>query len=151
MIEGVKVKNLKIIPDERGRLMEILRCDDQLFLKFGQVYVTTAYHGVVKAWHKHKKQTDNFTVIKGMVKFVLFDARPDSKTNGHINEFYVGEYNPILIQIPAGVYHGFKAVSEEEVIAMNIPTEPYDYKDPDEQRLEPHSDEIPYNWQRKDR
>jgi len=34
---------MKVIPDERGRLMEILRVDDDLFLKFGQVYITTTY------------------------------------------------------------------------------------------------------------
>lgn len=151
MIEGVKVKNLKVIPDERGRLMEILRKDDPMFHQFGQVYVTTAYTGVVKAWHRHKKQTDNFTVIKGMAKFVLYDGRDDSKTKGEINEFYVGEHHPVLIQIPAGVYHGFMAVSTDEVVAMNVPTECYNYKDPDEERVEPHSGEIPYNWEREDK
>lgn len=68
MIEGVKIKRLKVIPDARGRLMEILRSDDELFVKFGQVYMTAAYPGVVKGWHYHKKQTDNFAVIKGMMK-----------------------------------------------------------------------------------
>ena len=58
MIKGVKVKKLKIITDERGRLMEILRCDDKNFKEFGQVYMTTAYPGVVKSWHYHKKQDD---------------------------------------------------------------------------------------------
>ena len=48
MIEGVKVKKLKVIPDERGRLMEILRNDDECYEKFGQVYMTTNYPGVVK-------------------------------------------------------------------------------------------------------
>ena len=151
MIEGVKVKNLKVIPDERGRLMEILRCDDPLFSGFGQVYITTAYPGVIKAWHRHTKQVDNFVIVKGMAKFVIYDTRNDSKTKGHINEFYVGDHNPQLIQVPPGVYHGFKAISAEEVIAMNIPTECYDHGEPDEQRVEPFSDEIPYDWARKDK
>ena len=64
------VKALKVIPDERGHLMEILRCDDEMFQKFGQVYLTTGYPGVVKAWHYHKAQTDHFCVIKGMMKVV---------------------------------------------------------------------------------
>ena len=58
IIEGVRIKQLKVIPDERGRLMETLRDDDDLFVKFGQAYVTTAYPGVVKAWHYHKKQIE---------------------------------------------------------------------------------------------
>jgi len=80
MINGVKVKRLSPISDERGRVMEILRCDDEMFRKFGQVYITTAYPGVVKAWHYHKKQTDSFTVLDGMVKMVLYDARKKSPT-----------------------------------------------------------------------
>ena len=40
-----------MIADERGWLMELLRNDEEMFLKFGQVYVTAAYPGVVKAWH----------------------------------------------------------------------------------------------------
>lgn len=151
MIEGVKVKNLKAIPDERGRLMEILRCDDPLFSKFGQVYITTAYPGVVKAWHKHRKQIDNFVIIKGMAKFVLYDDREDSKTKGHFQEFFLGEHNPMMVQVPPGVYHGMKAISTEEVIALNVPTECYNHDQPDEQRVEPHLDEIPYDWTRKDK
>ncbi len=65
MIDGVKVKALKVIPDERGRLMEMLRADDEIFLRFGQVYMTTAYPGAVKAWHYHKKQFDHFVVVPG--------------------------------------------------------------------------------------
>jgi len=88
MIDGVRVKKLKVIPDERGRLMEMLRADDDLFVKFGQVYMTTAYPGVVKGWHYHKKQIDNMVVIKGMMKVVLYDSRKDSKTRGEVNEFF---------------------------------------------------------------
>ncbi len=80
MIKDVKTKNLKVIPDERGRLMEILRQDDSLFLKFGQVYMTTTYPEVVKAWHKHEKQTDNVACIQGMIKLVLYDPREKSST-----------------------------------------------------------------------
>ncbi|MFC1493553.1 WxcM-like domain-containing protein, partial [candidate division KSB1 bacterium] len=75
MIEGVRVKDLKVIPDERGRIMETLRSDDEIFIKFGQAYITTAYPGVVKGWHYHKKQIDNFTCIHGMMKLVLYDDR----------------------------------------------------------------------------
>ena len=74
-IEGLQIKNLRVIPDERGWLMEILRNDDDIFEKFGQVYMTTAYPGVVKGWHYHKIQTDNFTCIHGMMKVVLYDSR----------------------------------------------------------------------------
>ena len=150
MIDGVKVKKLRVIPDERGRLMEILRVDDPDFIQFGQVYMTTVRPGVVKAWHYHKKQTDNMTVVSGMAKIVLYDGRPDSPTQGRINEFFVGEHNPILVQIPCGVYHGMKGCSERETIIINTVTEPYDRKRPDEFRLDPHTNDIPYDWALKE-
>ena len=150
MIHGVRIKKLRIIPDERGRLMEILRSDDDLFTKFGQVYMTTAYPGVVKAWHYHKVQTDNFAVVHGMMKVVLYDSRDGSPTKGEINEFCVGDLNPALIQIPNLVYHGFKCISEHEAIVINCPTEVYQYAQPDEYRLDPHNNDIPYDWARKD-
>jgi len=150
LIDGVKIKKLRVIPDERGRLMEMLRCDDDLFIKFGQAYITTAYPGVVKGWHYHKKQTDNFAVVKGMMKVVLYDGREDSPTKGEVNEFFMGVHNPMLLQIPTYVYHGFKCISEEEAMVVNCPTEPYNYSEPDEFRVHPHENDIPYDWAGRD-
>jgi len=151
MIQGVKIKDLLINVDERGRLFEILRKDEEIFKGFGMVYVTTAYPKVVKAWHYHRLQWDNFTVIKGMAKIVLYDDREDSPTKGEINEIFAGIYKPRLIQIPPMVYHGFKCISEEEVMILNIPTMPYNRQEPDEYRIHPHNnDVIPYDWSRKD-
>ena len=150
MIHGTQVKKLKVIPDERGRLMEMLRKDDELFRGFGQLYMTTAYPGVVKAWHYHKKQWDHFVCVRGLMKVVLYDSREDSPTRGEVNEFFLGDHNPILVQIPPLVYHGFKCVGDYEAIVVNCPTEVYVYDDPDEYRVDPHDNDIPYDWSRKD-
>ena len=151
MIDGVKVKKLKVIPDERGRLMEMLRSDDDLFKKFGQVYLTAAYPGVVKGWHYHKVQWDHFVCVRGMMKVVLYDSRDDSPTKGEVNEFFLGDNNPILVQIPPYVYHGFKCISDHEAIIINTPSEPYHYDEPDEFRAPAHDPDIPYDWSRQDR
>jgi dTDP-4-dehydrorhamnose 3,5-epimerase len=150
MIAGVIIKKLKVIPDERGRLMEILRADDEMFKGFGQVYMTSAYPGVVKGWHYHKKQYDNMAVVKGMMKIVLYDSRPESATRGEINEIFAGEHNPVMVHIPPYVYHGFKCISEEEAVVVNTPTDVYNYREPDEFRVHPHENDIPYDWGRKD-
>jgi len=150
MIKGVAIKKLRVIPDERGRLMEILRRDDEVFQGFGQVYMTTAYPGVVKGWHYHKKQSDNMAVVKGTMKIVLYDGRKDSPTYREVKELFAGEHNPILVHIPPYVYHGFKCVSPEEAIVVNVPTETYSYEEPDEFRVHPHENDIPYDWERKD-
>jgi dTDP-4-dehydrorhamnose 3,5-epimerase len=150
MIQGVKTKALRVHPDERGRVMEILRADEDLFMKFGQVYITTTYPGVVKAWHYHKVQTDHICAIQGMIKLVLYDPREGSPTQGEINEFFIGVHNPMVVQVPNGTYHGWKCISEEEAIIINIPTEVYVPKAPDEYRLPPHGKDVPYDWARKD-
>ena len=150
MIDGVKTKKLKVIPDERGRVMEILRADDDFFDKFGQVYMTTTYPGVVKAWHMHKNQTDNVACIRGMIKMALYDSRENSPTFKEINQFYLGIHNSMLVQIPPDIYHGWMCISEEEAVIISIPTEVYNYENPDEQRLDPHENDIPYEWRRKD-
>ena len=150
MIYQVKTKALRMIPDERGRLMEMLRCDDDIFQKFGQVYMTAVYSGVVKGWHFHKVQTDHFVCVKGMIKLVLYDNRPDSPTKGEINQFFIGDHNHLLVTIPPGILHGFKGISECEAIVINVPTEAYNAKNPDEYRLDAHDPSIPYDWARKD-
>jgi dTDP-4-dehydrorhamnose 3,5-epimerase len=146
MIEGVATQQLKLAADERGWLMEVLRSDWELFEEFAQAYITAAYPQVVKAWHMHEKQKDNIACVKGMIRLVLFDDRERSKTRGEINEFVIGEKNPMLVKIPPDVWHGFKNVGDETAIVMNLPTNLYDYKKPDEQRLPPDTMKIPYDW-----
>lgn len=150
LIDGVNVKQLKVIADERGYLMEMMRKDDPFFQRFGQTYVSVAYPGVVKGWHYHKIQTDHFVIVKGMMKVVLYDDREGSPTRGTINEFFMGERNPILITIPPGVWHGMKGIGTEPAMLVNCPTEPYRYDQPDEYRVDPHQNDIPYDWTRKD-
>ncbi len=145
-IEGVWVKDLLVIPDERGRLMEILRNDDEGFTRFGQVYLSTTYPGVVKAWHLHKAQDDNFCCVRGMIKLVLYDPRDDSPTKGMLAEHFLGDHNQQLVRVPAGVYHGWKCVSREEALVVNVPNEPYRREAPDEHRAPWNTPDIPYSW-----
>lgn len=167
IIQGVRVKALVVQADARGRLVEILRRDEELFEQFGQVYMTTAYPGVVKGWHYHKQQVDHFCCVRGMIKLALYDDRDGSSTRGHVNEFFLGPYAPKVVRVPSLVWHGFMCVSEEEAIVINVPTEPYDHTSPDEYRHPPHVGltrdgrtaaeapgeevgHIPYDWTRRD-
>jgi len=140
-MDGVIVKELRVIPDERGWLMEVMRNDDEEYTEFGQVYVTTTYEGVVKGWHLHDRQTDHVACIVGMIKLVLMDGE-------ELSEYYIGERNPCIITIPPGIIHGWKAYDGTAVV-VNIPDKVYDYDDPDEHRVDPHS--LGYDWDRVDR
>lgn len=148
MIKGVEVKDLKVNYDNRGHLMEVLRRDDKIFKKFGQAYITTALPGVTKAWHYHKLQDDHFCCVFGKMRLAIYDSRKNSKTFGEINEWELSLENPKLIKIPKLLYHGFKCISKEEAIVINVPTVPYNYKKPDEYRLDAFDNKIPYDWNR---
>jgi len=150
VIDGVVVKKLVVIPDERGYLMEILRRDDPFFEQFGQAYLTVVYPDAVKGWHYHKEQTDHFCVVKGLAKVVLYDGRDGSKTKGEVNEYFIGEKNPCVLRIPKGVLHGMKGVGVEPALLLNLPDQMYDHAAPDEYRVAPHDGSVPYDWARKD-
>ncbi|MDO8684593.1 MAG: dTDP-4-dehydrorhamnose 3,5-epimerase family protein [Armatimonadota bacterium] len=146
IIQGVEIKQLRKMVDERGYLMEMLRADDAIFDKFGQCYVALNYPGVIRAWHYHKLQIDFWVVVKGEVKVGLYDAREDSPTKGVVNEFFLGENNPVLLKIPIGVLHGYKTVGVEPSLLLNFPTQPYNPAEPDEYRTPYDTEDIPYDW-----
>lgn len=149
-IEGVVVKPLRRIVDDRGWLMEMLRSDWPEFNKFGQTYMTTCKPGVIKAWHYHKLQYDNFVPIKGNALVGLYDSRDDSPTGGVLQEVEVWHDEPRFVKIPPLVYHGFTPLDDEEIWVVNTPTELYNYDDPDEHRLEWNDPDIGYSWRREE-
>ena len=144
MIQGVLVKQLSQIADERGKIMHMLRADEPHFEKFGEIYFSIVYPGVVKGWHIHKEMTLNYAVVSGMIKLVLYDPRKDSKTKGEIQELYIGEDNYVLVKIPPGIWNGFKGSGNKPAIVANCATIPHR---PDEiERLDPVNNDIPYDW-----
>jgi len=143
-IDGVSVRNLRQIPDERGKIMHMLRANDPHFEKFGEIYFSTVYPGAIKAWHIHKEMTLNYAVVSGMIKMVLYDDRESSPTRSALMELFVGESNYCLITVPPLVWNGFKGVGGHPAIVANCATIPHD---PSEiSRLDPFSPSIPYNW-----
>jgi dTDP-4-dehydrorhamnose 3,5-epimerase len=146
MIEGVIVKPLKIHADDRGHLMEILRDDDEAFEGFGQVYITTCYPGVVKAWHMHAIQTDHLVCVQGTMKVGLFDDRAESESCGQVMSVVLGVVHPALVRVPPRVWHGFTPLGNELAMLLNIPSVHYDYQHPDEMRRDPFDPEIPFEW-----
>lgn len=147
MIDGVIVKPLRRIPDERGYIMHMLRSNDPEFEKFGEIYFSTIYPDAIKAWHLHKKMTLNYAVVVGMIKLVLYDDRQSSPTNGEIQELFLGQENYQLVQIPPYIWNGFKAVGNQMAIVANCSTIPHD---PEEiVRMSPFDPAIAYDWSMK--
>ena len=143
-IEGVKIVPKKMIVDERGKIMHMLKATDDEFIEFGEIYFSTAWPGAVKAWHIHQWMTVNNVVLVGHAKLVMYDIREDSPTKGNLLEVYLGEDNHVLVQIPPGIANGYKAYGNKEVVLANCGTHPHD---PTEMlRMPPFTDEIPYDW-----
>jgi dTDP-4-dehydrorhamnose 3,5-epimerase len=149
MIDGVLVRPLRQIPDERGKIMHMLRCDDEHFERFGEIYFSVVYPGVIKGWHLHKEMVLNYAVVSGTIKLVLYDERPDSPTKGEVQELYAGEANYALVRIPPGVWNGFKGVGVSPAIVANCSTLPHSADEI--VRLDPLNNHIPYDWALKHR
>lgn len=146
-IEGVKIMKLERIPDERGEVCHMLRSDDPVFEKFGEIYFSIAYAGAIKGWHLHKEMTLNYAVVSGLIKLVLFDERSGSATKGNLLEIFLGDSNYILVQVPPFVWNGFKCCGDKKAVVANCATLPHQ-KDEIE-RLDPFSSIIPYSWELK--
>src|SRR4030066_481390 len=101
MIKGVEIQPLRQIPDERGKIMHMLRRDDPWFQQFGEIYFSMVYPGVVKGWHLHKRMVLNYAVPHGRIKMVLFDDREGSEPRGALMELFLGPDHCALVQVPA--------------------------------------------------
>jgi dTDP-4-dehydrorhamnose 3,5-epimerase len=146
-IHDLNIIPLRKIPDERGWIMHMLRSDAPHFDKFGEVYFATAYPGVVKAWHLHTKQAQNYCCIQGMIKLVCYDNREDSPTKGIVQEVFMGDLNYVLVQIPPFLINGWKCIGTQTALLANCADVPHD---PTEmKRIDPFDPSIPYDWNLK--
>jgi dTDP-4-dehydrorhamnose 3,5-epimerase len=144
MIEGVRIIPLKTFLDERGIVRHMLKCTDQHFSTFGEIYFSAVFPGAIKGWHVHRKMEINYAVILGNIKLVLYDDRKDSPTYKEIQEIFMGEDNYVLVKIPPLVVNGFKAVGNTRAIVANCSDIPHD---PEEiERFDPFDPRIGYSW-----
>ena len=143
-IEGVIITPKRKIVDERGMIMHFMKNTDEEFTKFGEVYFSCGYPGVVKAWHIHKEMTLNDCCIVGMMKLVCYDSRTGSSTYGNLMEIFIGEHNYCSVQIPPGIANGYKAYGDTLAILSNCPDMPHDKNELI--YIDPFKNDIPYDW-----
>ena len=144
MIDGVIVTPLHQIFDERGKVMQMLREDSPIFSRFGEIYFSCTYPGAIKAWHLHRQMTLNYAVIYGQIKCVLFDDRPNSKTRGCVEEYFLSPENYCLLTVPPLIWNGWKGIGDVASIVANCATLPHN---PNEiERKQAFDPSIPYDW-----
>jgi dTDP-4-dehydrorhamnose 3,5-epimerase len=146
-IHDVQITPLRRIPDERGAVLHMLREDSPVFERFGEIYFSTIYPGVIKGWHIHSRMTLNYAVPLGMIKLVCYDDRPDSPTRGVVQEMHIGELNYALVTIPPKVWNGFKGEGARPALVANCATIAHDPTEID--RMDPFENDIPYDWSLK--
>ena len=146
-IEGVEVTRLAPHADHRGSLTEVLNSASPFWREpVVHVYLFTIRPGRIKGWGMHKRQADRYLGVRGQIRLVLFDGRVDSPTHGVYEQHYLGEELLTLVRIPPGVWHADQNVGTAEAAILNFPTVAYDPDEPDKYRIDPHSGEIPFDW-----
>ena len=120
------LKNIRAFCDGRGFSYF------NLFGKIGdgQINLGNLHSGVVKAFHYHNFQTDYWFCIKGDIRVICIS--PDRSI---VKNFYIGEHNPAILEIPPGWLHGYKNVSSDTSTLLYWVTKEYDPKNPDEERV----------------
>ncbi len=147
VIDGVRIRQQVTQQDDRGSLTELYspgwQFDDTPLV---YLYTVTVRPGKVKGWAVHDDQIDRYFFYQGTCKLVLFDDRPDSPTHRQVNEFYFSECNRSLVYVPPRIYHAVQNVGTNDVLMINLPSEPYHHEDPDKQTLPLHNELIPYRF-----
>ena len=143
-IQGVKIIKKKVLSDDRGKILHMLKKTDKEFIKFGEIYFSFVFPKKIKAWHIHKKMTLNYVAIFGRIKLVLFDDRKNSKSNGVIEEIFLSNKNHFLISIPPKIWNGFCSADNKLAILANCSNIPHDKKEI--LRINYNDPKIPYNW-----
>jgi dTDP-4-dehydrorhamnose 3,5-epimerase len=150
-IDGVQFRPARSVSHEHGHLTEAFRTDWAMpEAPLVQVNVTTTFPHRIRAWGIHRFTLDRLFAASGSLCIVCYDGRRRSPTFGCVNEFFLGARNQGLVVIPAGVYHGWKNVGEDEASIVSMPSRLYDHDGPDRWELLWNSEAaralIPYQW-----
>lgn len=147
-IDGVMLTELRQIYDERGAVLHMMRSDTPEFTRFGECYFSEVLPGAIKAWKRHRIQTQNLAVPVGRIRMVIYDDREGSATQGHLQELELGRPDAYLrLQVPPGLWYGFACVGESPALLANCADFPHD---PTESDLRSTDDAgIPYRWEKQ--
>lgn len=150
LIEGVTLTPLRQISDERGAVLHMLRSDASEFTRFGECYFSEVLPGAIKAWKRHRIQTQNLAVPMGRIRIVIYDDREGSSTRGRVQVRELGRPDAYLrLHIPPGLWYGFACLGNTPALLANCADLPHD---PKESELLPVNESgIPYDWERQNK
>ena len=147
LIDGVKTREVRNIVTANGITTEVYRPDWGIVEGNVQQAIHVSLRGgTISAWHQHRDRWDFIMVVGGHMRVVLHDPREESPTCGQVDVFHLSPARPTLLAVPPWVWHGVQNLSNDPSSFVNLFDRPYDYADPDEWRLPPDTDEIPYSF-----
>ncbi|MCH7960822.1 MAG: dTDP-4-dehydrorhamnose 3,5-epimerase family protein [Planctomycetes bacterium] len=94
----------------------------------GQANYSVQHPGVIKAWHRHRDQTDFWLCVSGHIKV---GVHRDDDTSWMA---VVGEKRPGVVVIPPPLWHGAATVGHVPAGLLYYVTHAYDPAHPDEER-----------------
>ena len=144
-IHDLKVTPLRIIEDDRGSVMHMLRLDDPHFEKFGEIYFSTTRPNMIKAWKRHKRMILNVAAPVGRIRLVVYDARTESASYKKVDEFILGPSDRYeLITLPPMIWFGFQNIGPTDALLANCATIPHE---PDEaEQRELNDVPLKFDW-----
>ena len=133
MLQGVRIRQIRRFPDERGFFTEVMRQDWKDLLgddTVVQANLSFTYPDTIRAWHRHiKGQIDYFLTLKGMIKICAFDD-----STAEVNEIISSGLDLQVVRMPGQYWHGFKALGNEPALLLYFTTNMYNPENPDEER-----------------
>jgi dTDP-4-dehydrorhamnose 3,5-epimerase len=113
--------------DDRGwSLMNQLR---GVLSPEGQVNFSLQNPGVVKAWHRHQRQTDFWLGVLGSIKVGVH-----READGRSWMLVAGQARPGVVIIPPTLWHGVATLGRDPAGLLYYVTRAYDPASPDEER-----------------
>lgn len=141
---GCFVTTSRTVANERGGLREVWAQGDAISGNLDHVYTTTTLPGIVKAWYRHRTQTDNITVLSGTARFALYDTRTEGQHA--LRTFEMTADAPQVLTIPPGVWHGFSAIGDAPLVMLHLNDRLYDWINTDEEKIDADHASIPHSW-----
>ena len=111
---GVIYTELEAYSDPRGSFAEVMRAD-----AYPETFVQSNHSkssaGVLRGLHYHRRQADLWYVVRGRAQVALADlrVRTDKPATATV---VMSPERPATLYIPAGVAHGFLALTDVELL-----------------------------------
>lgn len=142
LIDGIIVTPLKRIHHPQGDVYHALKASESSFQKFGEAYFSSVKSQTIKGWKKHTEMVLNLVVPVGAIRFVVYDDRPASATNGKFFDITLSSENYSRLTVAPGLWMAFQGAGPDLNLLLNLASIEHNPQEAVSIAL----DEIKYEW-----